>query len=317
MEAASVNPAAGAAPPVSRPLGAARPRHGERVIKYLLAAAAALSVLTTLGIVASLLGETISFFGEVSIGEFLTGTEWSPLFADPKFGVVPLVAGTFLITGIALAVAVPLGIGSAIYLSEYANPRVRRILKPALELLAGIPTIVFGYFALTFFTPTILRDLLGVDVKIFNALSAGVVMGFMVMPTIASLAEDAMSAVPSSLREGAYGLGATKRQVATRVVFPAALSGIVAAIVLGISRAIGETMIVLVAAGQVPNLGVDLRESYETMTAFIGATAKGDAPTGSIAYKTIFAVGTTLFLITLAMNAISIRFVRKYRQVYE
>ena len=186
-----------------------------------------------------------------------------------------------------------------------------------MELLAGIPTIVFGFFALSFFTPDILRGFLSVDVEIFNALSGGIVMGFMVLPTIASISEDAMSAVPASLREGAFGLGASRLQVSLRVVVPAALSGIVAAIVLGISRAIGETMIVLIAAGQVPNLGIDPREAYETLTAFIAATGKGDVPAGDIGYKTIFAVGTTLFVMTLVMNAISIRFVRKYRQVYE
>jgi phosphate transport system permease protein len=298
-------------------LGASRPRHGEQAIKGLLFAAALVSVLTTTGIVFSLVEETISFLGEVGVGSFLFGTEWSPLFADPKFGVLPLVTGTLLITAIALAVAVPVGLGVAVYLAEYATPRVRKVIKPVLELLAGIPTIVFGYFALTFFTPTVLRDLLGVDVQVFNALSAGIIMGFMVVPTIASISEDAMSAVPASLREGAYGLGATRLQVATRVVFPAALSGIVAAIVLGISRAIGETMIVLVAAGQVPNLTADPRQSVETMTTFIAATTKGDVAVGSIGYQTIFAVGTTLFVLTLVMNAISIRFVRKYRQVYE
>ncbi len=314
MEAASTS--ARAAPGTSI-LGAARPRYGEKVIKALLFAAAMVSVLTTVGIVASLLGETITFFGDVGVGEFLTGTEWAPLFSDPKFGVLPLVGGTLLITGIALAVAIPLGLGSAIYLSEYASSRTRKLLKPVLELLAGIPTIVFGYFALTFFTPEILRGLLNQDVQVFNALSGGIVMGFMVLPTIASVSEDAMSAVPGSLREGAYGLGASRLQVSLRVVVPAALSGIVAAIVLGVSRAIGETMIVLVAAGQVPNLGIDPRQAYETMTAFIAATGKGDVPTGSVGYKTIFAVGTTLFVMTLVMNAISIRFVRRYRQVYE
>ena len=298
-------------------LAAARRRRGEAVIRGLLFLAALISIVTTVGIVVALLEETVSFFGEVGVGEFITGTEWSPLFSDPKFGVLPLIGGTLLITGIALIVAIPLGLGAAIYLSEYARPRVRKTVKPFLEVLAGIPTIVFGYFALTYFTPTILRDLLSLDVQVFNALSAGIVMGFMVVPTIASISEDAMSAVPASLREGAYGLGASKYQVVQRVVVPAALSGIVAAIVLGISRAIGETMIVLVAAGQVPNLGIDPRESYETMTTFIAATAKGDVPTGSLGYKTIFAVGTTLFLLTLVMNAISIRFVRKYRQVYE
>ena len=297
--------------------GASRRRIGEDLIKALLILAAFISVLTTTGIVLSLLTETINFFRQVPIGDFLFGTEWSPLFANPSFGVLPLVSGTLLATAIAMLVAVPLGLGAAIYLAEYATPRVRKTLKPILEVLAGIPTIVFGYFALTFFTPNVLRDTLGIDVQIFNVLSAGIIMGFMIIPIVASLSEDAMSAVPSALREGAYGMGATKLQVSTRIVFPAALSGIVAAIVLGISRAIGETMIVLVAAGQVPNLTADPRQSIETMTTFIAASAKGDLPTGSTGYKTIFAVGMTLFLMTLLMNAISIRFVRRYRQVYE
>ena len=314
---AGATTAAPVAAPGAHALGAARPRHGERLIRAALFAAALLSVLTTTGIVVSLLRETLVFFGDVPVADFLFGTEWAPLFAAPSFGVVPLVTGTLLITAIALLVAVPLGLGAAVYLSEYATPRTRGVFKPALELLAGVPTIVFGYFALTWFTPIVLNDLLGLDVPVFNALSAGVIMGFMVVPTIASIAEDAMSAVPASLREGAYGLGATKLQVSTRVVFPAALSGIVAAIVLGVSRAIGETMIVLVAAGQVPNLTADARESVATMTTFIAASAKGDLPTGSTGYKTIFAVGMTLFVMTLIMNAISIRFVRRYRQVYE
>jgi phosphate transport system permease protein len=308
--------ATGAAPgtPV---LGAARRRFGEDVIKAVLLLAALISVLTTTGIVVSLLGETIAFFGEVPIADYLFGTKWSPLFEPASFGVIPLVSGTFLITAISLVVAVPLGLGAAIYLSEYARPRTRRAIKPVLEMLAGVPTIVFGYFALTFFTPEVLRGLFSMDVTIFNALSAGIVMGFMIVPTIASISEDAMSAVPQGLREGAFRLGASKLQVSLRVIFPAALSGIVAAIVLGVSRAVGETMIVLVAAGQLPNLTADPREPVETMTAFIGATAKGDIPTGSIEYKTIFAVGTTLFVITLLMNAFSIRMVQKYRQVYE
>ncbi len=298
-------------------LGVARPRYGERLIRALLFLAALLSVLTTVGIVVSLLGETISFFGEVGIGEFLTGGEWAPLFANPQFGVWPLVNGTLLITGIAILVAMPLGLGAAVYLSEYARPRTRRTLKPILEVLAGIPTVVFGYFALTFFTPEILRGVFNVDVQIFNALSGGVVMGFMVLPTIASVAEDAMSAVPQSLREGAYGLGASRLQVSTRVVFPAALSGIVAAVILGVSRAIGETMIVLIAAGGLAQLTLDPREAVLTMTAFIGQTGIGDVPTGSIEYKTIFAVGLTLFALTFVMNVISIQLVRRYREVYE
>ena len=213
--------------------------------------------------------------------------------------------------------AVPLGLLTAVYLSEYAPPRVRKTVKPVLELLAGVPTIVFGYFALTFFTPEILKNLLGIQVGVYNGLGAGLIMGLLVLPTIASVAEDAMSAVPASLREGAFGLGACKLQVSLRVVFPAALSGIVAALVLGASRAIGETVIVLIAGGQTPNLGLDPRESFQSMAAFIAAQARGDIPAGSIEYKTIFAVGFTLFLLTLVLNIISIRLVRKYRQVYE
>jgi phosphate transport system permease protein len=299
------------------PLGVARRRLGEDVVRVLLLLAALISILTTTGIVVSLVGEAYSFFQEVGIFEFLFGTEWSPIIKPESFGVLPLVTGTFLITGIALAVAIPLGLGSAIYLSEYASPRVRKIVKPVLELLAGVPTIVFGYFALTFFTPTILVDILHMEVSVFNALSAAIIMGFMVVPTIASVSEDAMSAVPGSLREGSFGLGATRLQTSLRVVFPAALSGIVAAVVLGASRAIGETMIVLVAAGQIAKMTLDPREPMYTMTSYIAAIGKGDLATGSLQYKTIFAVGTLLFVITLVLNAISIRFVRKYRQVYE
>jgi phosphate transport system permease protein len=287
------------------------------VIKGLLVLAALVSLLTTTGIVIALLQETIVFFREVPIHDFLFGTKWSPLFKPPSFGVLPLVVGTFATSLIAMLVAVPLGLGAAIYLSEYARPRVRKTIKPAIELLAGIPTIVFGYFALTFFTPTILRDFLNLHVGIFNALAAGIIIGFLTIPIVASISEDSMRSVPQALREGAFGLGASKFQVAVRVVFPAALSGIVASIVLALSRAVGETMVVLIAGGQQPQWGVNVGQSMETLTAFIGATAKGDAATGSIAYKTIFAVGTTLFLITLVMNMISIRFVRRYRQVYE
>jgi phosphate transport system permease protein len=214
-------------------------------------------------------------------------------------------------------VAVPLGLLTAVYLSEYAPRRVRKVVKPVLEVLAGVPTIVFGYFALTYFTPEILRDVLHIDVGVYNGLAAGIIMGLLVLPTIASVAEDAMSAVPHSLREGAFGLGANRLQVSLRVVFPAALSGIVAALVLGASRAVGETVIVLIAGGQAPNLSLDPRESFQSMAAFIAATARGDTPTGSIEYKTIFAVGFTLFIFTLLLNAVSIRLVRKYRQVYE
>ncbi|HWG55683.1 MAG TPA: phosphate ABC transporter permease subunit PstC [Gaiellaceae bacterium] len=296
-------------------LGTRRRRIGEDAVKAVLGACALVSVLTTIGIVAALFLPALEFFGEVSPREFLTGREWAPLFEPARFGVLPLVAGTLLVTGIASLIAMPLGLGAAIYLGEYARPRVRGVLKPALEILAGIPTIVFGYFALTFVTP-LLRDL-GVQVEIFNALSAGLVMGVMLIPTIASLSEDAMGAVPRDLRDGAYALGAAKVQVATRIVVPAAISGIVASFVLGVSRAIGETMIVLVAAGQQPNLTFDPREAIETMTAFIAATGAGDVPTGSLEYTTIFAVGATLFVLTLVMNVVAIRLVRSYREAYE
>jgi phosphate transport system permease protein len=306
---------AGAAPG-AKPLGVARRRWGEEAIRALLFLAAAISILTTIGIVVALLEESLSFFDEVG-SRFFTDAEWTPLFNPPSFGIRPLLVGTFLITAIAIVVAIPLGLGAAVYLSEYASPRTRRIVKPILEVLVGVPTVVFGYFALTFITPTLLQDILGLELQIFNALAAGLVMGFMVMPTIASISEDAMSAVPRGLREGAYGLGATKRQVSTRVVFPAAISGIVASIVLGISRGVGETMIVLVAGGLAPNNSLNPLEAHATITAFMGATAKGDNPAGTIGYESIFACGLTLFVLTLVMNMIAIRFVRKYREVYE
>jgi phosphate transport system permease protein len=291
----------------------------ESGIKIALMAAAALSVVTTLLIVGSLLFESIEFFGEVPIADFLFGTKWTPQFAGAQqsFGVLPLIWGTIYLSLIGLVVAIPLGLLSAIYLSEYAPNRVRKVIKPVLELLAGVPTIVFGYFALTFFSPEILNNLLGIGVGVFNGLGAGLIMGLLVLPTIASVAEDAMSAVPYSLREGAFGLGASKLQVSLRIVFPAALSGIVAALILGASRAIGETVLVLIAGGQTPNLGLDPRESFQTMAAYIAAQARGDIPAGSIEYLTIFAVGFTLFVLTLVLNIVSIRLVRKYRQVYE
>ena len=305
----------GAAPGGLGPLGVKRRRWGEEIIRALLFMAAAISVLTTIGILIALLTESIPFFQEVGTA-FFTETEWSPLFADPQFGIWPLLNGTFLITGIAIAVAIPLGLGSAIYLSEYATPRVRKVVKPILEVLVGVPTVVFGYFALTFVTPEILQAL-GIHVQVYNALSAGLVMGIMIVPTIASISEDAMRAVPQGLREGAYGMGATKRQVATKVVFPAAISGIVAACVLGVSRGVGETMIVLLAAGLQPNLGLNPVDGYATITTFMGSAADGDNPAGSIGYESIFACGLILFALTLVMNMIAIRFVRKYREVYE
>jgi phosphate transport system permease protein len=292
-----------------------RKRWGEAVIKALLALCALVSVATTLGIVVALFLPAFEFFQEVNFIDYITGTEWAPLFLQAKFGVIPLIAGTLSVTFWACLVAIPSGLGAAIFLSEYARPRTRNVLKPALELLAGIPTVVFGYFALTFVTP-LLRDI-GLQVQVFNALSAGLVMGVMIIPTVASLSEDAMTAVPRDLRDGAYALGSNKLQVSTRIVVPAAVSGIVAAFVLGISRAIGETMIVLLAAGQQPNLTFDPKQAVETMSAFIAATGAGDVPTGSVEYKTIFAVGATLFAMTLVVNSVAIRLVRRFREAYE
>jgi phosphate transport system permease protein len=296
-------------------LRAARRRWGEDVIKGVLALFALISVATTVGIVVSLLFPALEFFAAVSPWDYLTGTNWAPLFEPSHFGVLPLVAGTLVVTVVAGIMCTTLGLGAAIYLSEYARPRVRRWLKPALEILAGIPTVVYGYFALTFVTPR-LQDI-GLDIGSFNALSAGLVMGVMLIPTVASVSEDAMAAVPSSLRDGAYALGSSRLQVSTRIVVPAAISGIVASFVLAVSRAIGETMIVLIAAGGQPNLTWNPMEAVQTMTAFIAATGTGDVPTGSTEYKTIFAVGLTLFVMTFVMNIVSIQLVRKYREVYE
>lgn len=296
-------------------LRATRRRWGEDVIKGVLALFALISVATTVGIVVSLLFPALEFFAEVRPWDYFTGTNWAPLFEPAHFGVLPLVAGTLLVTFVAAVLCTTFGLGAAIYMSEYARPRLRSWLKPALEILAGIPTVVYGYFALTFVTPRLQE--LGIVSGSFNALSAGIVMGVMLIPTVASVSEDAMTAVPNSLRYGAYALGSSRLQVSTRIVVPAAISGIVASFVLAISRAIGETMIVLIAAGGQPNLTFDPREAVQTMTAFIAATGNGDVPTGSIEYKTIFAVGLTLFVMTFVMNIISIRLVRKYREVYE
>jgi phosphate transport system permease protein len=295
-----------------------QPRYGEKAIKVLLVAASLVSVLTTIGIVIALIPPAAEFFGKVNFGDFITGTNWAPLFKPPHFGVIPLVTGTLMVTLVALLVAVPLGLGAAVYLSEYAHPRVRTIFKPILEVLAGIPTVVYGFFALKAITP-LLQDIwpVGDGPQVFNALAAGFVMGIMIIPTIASLAEDSMNAVPRALRDGAFALGSSRMQVSTRVVFPAALSGIVAAVVLGISRALGETMIVAIAAGGRPNLSFNPLEGMQTMTAFIAAAGIGDLPTGSTGYQTIFAVGALLFVMTLVMNLVSIRLVRKYREVYE
>jgi phosphate transport system permease protein len=293
-----------------------RKRVEEHLIKGALLACAVVSVATTFAIIASLAAETVDFFRDVPLADYFTGTTWAPTFAPPRFGVLPLVSATLLITGIGALVAFPIGLGTAIYLSEYARPRVRKTVKPVLEILAGIPTVVFGYFALTFVTPSLLQPLVP-GTRIFNSLSAGLVVGVMIVPLVASISEDAMRAVPGSLRQAAFAMGASRRTVATRVVVPAALSGIAAAFILGLSRAIGETMIVAIAAGTLPNLSVDPREPMETMTTFIVQVSLGDTPAGSVAYKTIFAVGTTLFAITLGLNVFSQRVVRRFRERYE
>jgi phosphate transport system permease protein len=291
----------------------------EGVVRVLLILAALASIATTVGIIIALLEPAIEFFREVSIVDFLTGTSWTPQFSVKSYGVLPLVVGTFLVTVIALVIAIPLGLGSAIYLAEYASDRVRKLLKPILELLAGVPTVVYGFVALFALNP-ILQDYWpgGSGPAFQNLLVAGIAMGVMIVPTIASISEDAMSAVPQSLREGAYALASTKMQVATRVVFPAAISGIIAAIVLGVSRAIGETMIVTIAGGLISNeIDFNPLHSIATMTAYIANISSGDIPVGSIEYKTVFAVGILLFVITFVLNAISIRLVRKFREVYE
>src|SRR6266545_2722760 len=302
-------------PDPSRPLVAARPRYGEKLIQGLLAGCALISVVTTTTIVISLLAPTIGFFGEVSFGQFFSFDDWAPTQADPTFGVFRIVIGTLSTSLWALLFAVPIGLLSAIYLSEYAKPRVRKLVKPVLEVLAGIPTVALGLFAVTFLSPEI-QDLFPSFIKTppFAAGVAGLAIGLLLVPIIASISDDAMRAVPGGLREGAYALGATKLKVATRVVFPAAISGIVASIVLALSRAVGETMIVLLAAGGTANATFDPGQSVLTMTAFIGNTATGDIATGTITYDTIFAVGSLLFVMTLAMNFVAIRLVRRFRE---
>lgn len=293
-----------------------RRRPGEALVRALLATCAVVCVATTVGIVATLAAETVSFLREVPAQEFLFGTRWSPTFADASFGVLPLLSATMLITGIALVIAVPLGIAAAIYLSEYAPQGVRRVVKPTLEVIAGVPTVVFGYFALTLLTPDVLQPLVP-GTRIFNALAAGLVVGLMIVPLIASIAEDAMRAVPSSLREAAYGLGALRRTVALRVVVPAAFSGISAGVLLAASRAIGETMVVAVAAGQLAQLTADPRQPAQTITAYIVQVSLGDTPSGSTAYRTIFALGAVLFLITLVLNLVATRIVSRLQERYE
>lgn len=285
----------------------------EKAMEWLLLACGALSIAVTIGIVGVLVFETWEFFAEVSLSEFFGDTVWTPLFADKHFGVWPLVAGTLVTTVIAMVIALPLGVLSAVYLSEFAAPRTRAVLKPSLELLAGIPTIVYGFFALTLVTPFLQRFI--PDLAGFNALSAGIVMGVMIVPMVSSLSEDAIHAVPTSLREAAYGLGASRLSTIFRVVVPSARSGIFAAITLAISRAIGETMIVAIAAGQQPRLSGDPRGPMETMTSYIVQIAKGDTPAGTIEHRTIFAVGSLLFVMTLMMNLMSYRLSRRMRLV--
>lgn len=308
-------------PPVSPApaLGRRAGRRGERVVERLLVLAALVSVLTTAGIVVSLAVPTAGFFGQVGLWEFLTGTAWTPLFADQQFGVLPLLVSTLTVTGIAVSLAVPLGLGAAVYLSEYARPRTRQVLKPVLEVLAGIPTVVYGFFALFALGPLLRGLWWGQHQPSFqNLLIASTAMGIMIVPTVASLAEDAMSAVPAGLRQAGYALASTRMQVATRVVFPAAFSGVVAAVVLGISRAVGETMIVTVAGGLVSDaVNWDPTEGSATMTAFIASAGQGDLPLGSIDYRSIFAVGALLFVLTLGLNIASARLVRRFREAYE
>lgn len=284
----------------------------ERFIAALLFAAGLVSVVTTLGIALSLFTETAHFFSVVTLREFLTGTSWTPTFEPARYGILPLLSGTFLVAGGSALVAVPLGLGSAIYLSEYAPDRVARILKPVLELLAGIPTVVYGFFALTFVTPLLKRLIPGLDV--FNALSAFITVGIMITPMVSSMSQDAMMAVPRSLREGAFALGATRLEVTTRVVVPAAFSGIVSAVLLAISRAIGETMIVALAAGATPKLTLNPLESIQTMTGYIAAVSQGDVEMGTPAYTSIYAVGMALFVITLAMNLATRAISRRYQE---
>jgi phosphate transport system permease protein len=319
MAAPGVTTSAAGAGALRRPLGAARRRYGEAVVVGSIAFCALLSIAVTTGIVVSLLVPTVRFFSEIPIAEFLFGTLWAPAYATPSFGVLPIVVGTVMVVVLSLMVAIPVGLASAIYLSEYAPSRVRKVIKPALEVLAGIPTVAIGLFALWYLRP------LGESLFPFlpwkgqyAIIVASFAVGLLTVPLIASISEDAMRAVPHSLREGAYALGANRLRVSLRVVFPAALSGIIASIVLGGSRAVGETMVVLIAAGAGnPSLSFDPFGPVQAMTSYIGGAATGDIPTGTPLYDTIFAVGALLFVMTLGMNLLAVRLVRKYRQRYE
>jgi phosphate transport system permease protein len=285
-----------------------------RMVRLVLFAAASFSVFVTLGIVYVLISESLVFFGHVSIVDFLTDTQWTPLFANPRYGILPLLSGTLVVAGIALLVAIPAGTTLAVYLSEYAPVAVRETIKPLLELLAGVPTVVYGYFALLFVTPLLRTFIPGLPG--FNMLAPGLVMGIMILPYVTSVSEDAMRAVPNELREGAFALGFTRFRTATVVVVPAAFSGITAAYILGMSRAVGETMVVAIAAGQMPNLTFDPTEQAATITAYIVQVSLGDVPHGSIGYQTIFAAGLTLFVITLAFNMIGFYLRRRFREAY-
>jgi phosphate transport system permease protein len=295
-------------------------RTGERVIVNALFACAVLSVAVTVGIVAVLAVDAVAFFRDSSLGAFLTGTVWAPGQGSGEggsYGVLPLLNGTLMIGVGSLAVGLPLGVLTAIYLSEYASPRVRGVLKPTLEILAGIPTVVVGYFALQFITPSLLRPVFGSErVFVFNAAAGAIAVGLMILPIIASISEDAMRSVPSSLREAAFGLGSTRRQVSLRVVVPAALSGIAASVILAFSRAVGETMAVTIAAGNSPKMTLNFFTSIQTLTASIAQTVSGEAAAGTVRYNALYALGMMLFVITLAMNLISARIVRRFRQVY-
>lgn len=298
-----------------------RSRSSERAVVSVLFLCAAISVAVTVGIIAVLAGETISFFRAVNPIDFFTGTTWAPVggrVQGGEFGVLPLLNGSLMIASGALLVGLPMGLATAIYLAEYASPKVRGVLKPTLEVLAGFPTVVVGFFALNFVTPFLLRPLFGDErVFIFNAAAGAVAVGLMILPLIASISEDAMRAVPRSLREGALAMGASKRVVTLRVVVPAALSGIVASVILAVSRAVGETMAVTIAAGNTPRLTTDFFDSIQTLTAYIAQTVSGEAAAGSVRYESLFAVGSTLFAITLLMNVVSARLVRRFRQEYQ
>lgn len=308
---AAVTPAGQASPVFRR---RRRTAIESKVIKWVFFGCALISVLTTIGILFSLLSQAMGFFFEVSVWEFISGTRWTPILKPQSYGVLPLVGGTLLVAAIAAIVALPVGLATAIFLAEYAPGKVRRIIKPTLEVLAGIPTVVYGYFALTFVTPILQRVF--PDMLVFNALSAGLVMGIMIIPMVSSLSEDAMVAVPRSLRNAAFALGATRFEVSLRVVVPAALSGIVASFILAISRAIGETMLVTIAAGATPQLTANPLESIQTMTAYIVQLSLGEAPHGSLEFNTIFAVGLLLFLMTLVMNLLGFWVVRRWRMKY-